>query len=127
ADSVGLADDLREFDLLDLQTAVDLAKKGVKTLEDLADLSGDEFIELLPDVEVSSEEAGGIILAARVVLGWIEPEPEEDGLEAEAAGEADADGGDTDGEVIGEMTVDGAAGEGEGGNGAGTVDGEERI
>ena len=125
ADSVGLADDLREFDLLDLQTAVDLAKKGVKTLEDLADLSGDEFIELLPDVEVSSEEAGGIILAARVVLGWIEPEPEEDGLEAEAAGDGDA--ADADGEVIGEMTVDGAAGEGEGGDGAGTVDGEERI
>ncbi|MCB9942699.1 MAG: transcription termination/antitermination protein NusA [Geminicoccaceae bacterium] len=91
ADSVGLADDLREFEMLDLATVVDLAKQGVKTLEDLADLSGDEFIELLPEVDVDSEEAGAIILAARVKLGWIEPEREGDNPEVEPSNEGGED------------------------------------
>lgn len=84
---LGVADDLRSFGLLDLNTVVDLAKKGVKTLEDLADLAGDEFTEMLPDVEVSDEEAGEIIMTARVQLGWIEP-PEEP-VEDEEAAETD--------------------------------------
>jgi len=77
ADELGVADDLRGFERIDLQTAVELARNvGVKSLEDLADLAADELVEALPDVDVSADEAGDIILAARIALGWIEPEPE---------------------------------------------------
>ena len=77
AAELGVTDDLKSFGLLDIATVVDLARKGIKTLEDLADLAGDEFIELLPNIEVSEEEAGQIIMSARVALGWIEPPVEE--------------------------------------------------
>ena len=85
--ALGVSDDLKTFELLDLATVVDLAKQGVKTLEDLADLAGDEFVELLPEVEVGEDEAGAIIMAARVALGWVEPPEEVDEGEIEEAGE----------------------------------------
>jgi len=82
ADELGVSEDLRNFEPLDLATVLDLAKRGVKSLEDLADLANDELVELLPEVDVGADEAGEIILAARVALGWIEP-IEEDGEDSE--------------------------------------------
>lgn len=93
-DQLGVAEDLRNFEPLDLQTVVELGRKEVRTLEDLADLSGDEFVELLPGVELSAEEAGDIIMAARVTLGWVEPEAVVDDDEGIAAAEARAAGVD---------------------------------
>ena len=74
---------------------VELAGKGVTSLEDLADLAGDELAELLPEMKLDASRAGEIILAARIALGWIEPEPEPtEGDEQEALSEADEATGD---------------------------------
>jgi N utilization substance protein A len=71
-----IADDLLGFDRIDLATAVALGRKGVKTLEDLADLAGDELVELAPEAVSDEIMAGEVILDARRRLGWIEEEPE---------------------------------------------------
>ena len=44
-----------------------LGEKGVKTLDDLADLAGDELIEIAQGagVKLEAEEANAIIMAAR--------------------------------------------------------------
>jgi transcription termination/antitermination protein NusA len=45
---------------------VALGDKGVKTLDDLADLASDELIEIVQDVaKLSQDEANAIIMAAR--------------------------------------------------------------
>ena len=93
AQGLGVADDLMTFAPLDLRTVVDLAKGGVKTLEDLADLAGDELIDLLPGAGLGPEEAGDIIMAARVGLGWIEPEEAVEDDPAILEAEARAEGG----------------------------------
>jgi transcription termination/antitermination protein NusA len=60
-----LGEDLLGFEALSLETIVTLGRKGVKTLDDLADLAADELVELLPDSGLSEEEAGQLIMAAR--------------------------------------------------------------
>jgi N utilization substance protein A len=72
AAELGIGEDLLAFDPLDLESAVMLGRAGVKTLEDLADLAGDELVEIL-GTRLDATTAGDVILAARVVLGWIEP------------------------------------------------------
>jgi N utilization substance protein A len=57
---------------------VALGEKGVKTLDDLADLASDELIEILGDGAVDEETANAIIMAARA--HWFE-----DGKEGEGA------------------------------------------
>lgn len=64
--------DLQSLKELDLNTIVTLAEKGVKTLDDLADLSGDELQETLPEGRLSLEQANNIIMAARA--HWFEAE-----------------------------------------------------
>ena len=72
-----MAEDLLGYDRLQLATIVELGRKGVKTLEDLADLAADEMVELVPEAGLGDDDAGAIIMDARVRLGWIEaPEPE---------------------------------------------------
>jgi N utilization substance protein A len=83
---------------------VTLGEKGVKTLDDLADLASDELIEMLGPEAVDEETANAIIMAAR--QHWFEdaadrPEgeepaeatPEDDGEWQEAAEEAVPDDG----------------------------------
>jgi N utilization substance protein A len=75
AETLGLGEDLRDFPSIDLKSKVALAKRGVKTLEDFADLAGDELVELLAgEAPIDEATAGDLILEARLVLGWIEPE-----------------------------------------------------
>jgi N utilization substance protein A len=73
---------------------VQLGEKGVKSLEDLADLAGDELVEILGAEAVDEETANAVIMAARQSAGWFGDEPEADGAEAEAAG-ADEPGAET--------------------------------
>jgi N utilization substance protein A len=77
AQELGVAEDLMGYDRLDLEQIVTLARGDVKTLADLADLAGDELVELLPAAGLDLAQAGDIILDARVRLGWIEPVAEE--------------------------------------------------
>ena len=44
---------------------VALGEKGVKTLDDLADLAGDELIEILGEGAMDEETANAIIMDAR--------------------------------------------------------------
>ena len=70
-----IAEDLLGYERLELATIVQLGRHGIKSLEDLADLAGDEMVELVPEAGLTVEEAGDVIMDARVRLGWIEPEP----------------------------------------------------
>ncbi|MBL8643304.1 MAG: transcription termination/antitermination protein NusA [Rhodospirillaceae bacterium] len=62
-----VADDLTGADIegLDMKKIVALAEKGVKSLDDLADLAGDELVEMLAPSPMTLETANKIIMAAR--------------------------------------------------------------
>jgi N utilization substance protein A len=99
---LGVSDDLREIEGMTTAMMVALGENGVKSLEDLADCATDDLVGytegrgpeaqhvggFLDGFEVSRQEAEAMILAARVKLGWIEPEAEEeteaDGVEQTA-------------------------------------------
>ena len=61
------AEDLLQMEGMDDALAYELAAKGVVTMEDLADLSVDELIEI---EEMESERAGKLIMTARIP--WFE-------------------------------------------------------
>src|SRR3990167_8388728 len=67
-----LAKDLTSFEGLDLDILVALGEKNIKKLDDLADLAGDELLELLPEGRISEEKAQEIIMAARA--HWLDAE-----------------------------------------------------
>jgi N utilization substance protein A len=63
---LGVADDLAELDGLTPGMVAKLGEEGIKTLDDLADLAGDELAELMKDTQkLSEDEANAIIMAAR--------------------------------------------------------------
>jgi transcription termination/antitermination protein NusA len=72
---LGIADDLVDVDGLSRAQLVVLAEKGIKTLDDLADLAGDELIELLGEQAMDMDSANRVIMAARA--HWF-PEPSGD-------------------------------------------------
>ncbi len=57
--------DLEGFEGLTLEMLVKLGEKGVKTLDDLADLAGDELVEILGADMMSEDDANAIIMKAR--------------------------------------------------------------
>lgn len=61
---LAVADDLKNFDGLTLDMVVKLGEAGVKTLDDLADLAGDELQEIVGDA-LSETDANAIIMKAR--------------------------------------------------------------
>ena len=68
---LGVEDALAELDGVTPAMLATLGEKGVKTLDDLADLAGDELIEMVAEVAPLSEaEANRIIMAARA--HWFE-------------------------------------------------------
>ena len=68
----------------------------MKSLDDLADLAGDELVELLPESGLTEESAGELIMAARA--HWFEGEEPE-------AGEADEE--ELDAAPMDEETLEG--------------------
>ncbi len=71
--NLGVDDDLAAIVGLKPSMLVSLGEQGIKTLDDLADLSGDELLEMLPEGALPEEKANEIIMAARA--HWFE-EPE---------------------------------------------------
>jgi N utilization substance protein A len=73
---LGVADEVAAIDGLTPAMLVALGEKGVKSLDDLADLAADELNDakdgILKDFEVSTEDANAIIMAARA--HWFEDE-----------------------------------------------------
>ena len=86
---LGVTDDLAEFPGITTPMLVVLAEQGLKTLDDLAGLAGDELLEHLPDSGMNEEDANEIIMAARA--HWFEDEDAEEAAEGEG-GEDGADG-----------------------------------
>jgi N utilization substance protein A len=70
---------------------VALGEKGVKSLDDLADLASDELIEILGAEAVDEETANAVILAARQSAGWFGDE-DVAGAATGTGGEAEGDG-----------------------------------
>jgi len=62
---LGVEDALAQVPGLTMPLLVALGRKGVKTLDGLADLASDELIELLGKDALDEEEANAIIMAAR--------------------------------------------------------------
>jgi len=62
---LGVADEIAAIAGLTVQHLVKLGEKGVKTLDDLADLAGDELMEILGKGELNTDEANAVIMAAR--------------------------------------------------------------
>lgn len=62
---LGLTDDLINFEGLGREALLTIAEKGVKTLDDLADLAADELLEMLPENSMTIEEANALIMKAR--------------------------------------------------------------
>lgn len=63
--SLGVDESLKTIVGLDQEMIITLAEKGVKTLDDLADLAGDELLEILGEGVITEVEANRIIMAAR--------------------------------------------------------------
>ncbi len=63
--ALGVSEDLMAFKELPAEHRLMLAKKGVKTLDDLADLAGDELLEILSGARMSLDEANALIMKAR--------------------------------------------------------------
>lgn len=63
--SLGIDEKLQNLAGLDQDMLLALAGKGIKTLDDLADLATDELIEMLGETTLSVQEANRIIMAAR--------------------------------------------------------------
>jgi N utilization substance protein A len=63
---LGVADDIAALDGISPALLVALGEKGIKTLDDLADLAGDELVEIADTADkLDLERANAIIMAAR--------------------------------------------------------------
>lgn len=82
---LGLADDLMTAEGLRADQILKIGEQGVKTLDDLADLAGDELVELLGENQMNEKEANAVIMKARE--HWF---AEEDAAAAKAVEEAEA-------------------------------------
>jgi N utilization substance protein A len=62
---IGVTDEVAALEGLSPSMMVILGNNGIKTLDDVGDLAGDELIELLEGHEMSEDTANAIIMAAR--------------------------------------------------------------
>lgn len=67
---LGVDEKLKRIEGLEQDMIIALAKQNIKTIDDLADLAGDELIELLGENVLSEVDANRIIMAARA--HWFE-------------------------------------------------------
>ncbi|WP_435641644.1 transcription termination factor NusA [Micavibrio aeruginosavorus] len=62
---LGIQDDLMTFEGLKAEHILKLAEQGVKNLDDLADLAGDELVEILGEEVINIRDANTLIMKAR--------------------------------------------------------------
>ena len=79
--ALGVADDVASIEVLTPAMLVALGEKGVKTLDDLADLASDELIEIVGADNMDEAAANDVIMAARA--HWFD---DEEGTERVARG-----------------------------------------
>ncbi|BBE73739.1 transcription termination factor NusA [Oharaeibacter diazotrophicus] len=106
---MGVSDDLRQVAGVTTAMMVALGKDGLLSVEDLAGCAADDLVGwterkggevtrhkgTFSELDVSRADAEAIIMAARVVAGWIE-------APAEEAPEDEGEGGETEGEEVAE-------------------------
>ena len=85
---VGVSDELAAMEGLTPGMLVSLGEKGIKTLDDFADLAGDELIEILSasdkgGVELEADTANEMIMTTRRRLGWFGDDAEAPNAEKE--------------------------------------------
>ena len=85
--ALGVTDDVAAFEIFTAAMLVQLGEKGVKTLDDLADLAGDELVEIVGADHMDEETANDVIMAARA--HWFDDE--EPAAEAEVTEETSHD------------------------------------
>jgi N utilization substance protein A len=68
--ALGVSDEIASIEALSAKALIALGEKGVKSLDDLADLAGDELVEIVGADALSEEAANEIIMAARA--HWFE-------------------------------------------------------
>lgn len=61
----GVSEELLELPNVDQQMMVKFGESGIKTMDDVADLSRDEFRDLLPNTTLDDEQINEIIMTAR--------------------------------------------------------------
>ena len=94
-EELGMSDDLMEAQGLRADQLLLLGEKGVKTLDDLADLASDELIELLGEDQITEQDANAVIMKARE--HWFaEENAQAEAAEAEAKAAAEAEGSEGD-------------------------------
>ena len=69
---LGIHDDLIELDGMSANIAITLGENDIKTRDDLADLAGDELVEILGESVMTEEDANELIMKARA--HWFEGE-----------------------------------------------------
>ena len=84
--ALGVTDDVVDLGVFTNQMLVTLGEKGVKTLDDLADLAGDELVDILGAEAMDEDAANEVIMAARA--HWFE------GDESAEAGKQDGESTD---------------------------------
>lgn len=67
---LGVAEDMATLPHMTPELLVQLGERGVKTRENLADLSREEFYELVPESKLSDESVDAMIMEAR--SGWFD-------------------------------------------------------
>ncbi len=107
---LGVTDEVADAGSFTPGALVKLGENGVKTLDDLADLAGDELMEIVGGEELNEEQANEIIMAARA--HWFADEDGEAGGEGEAEDQGEAEGqeatppvADADGEAVDRVPV----------------------
>ena len=90
---LGVEDDLAAIEGLTAPMLVTLGESGIKTLDDLGDLAGDELTSsedgILKDFDLSLDQANEIIMAARA--HWFDDEDEPESESEETAEDASSD------------------------------------
>lgn len=104
-EELGMSDDLMEADGLRADQLLILGEKGIKTLDDLADLASDELIELLGEGQITEQDANAVIMKARE--HWFaEENAQAEAAEAEAEANAEAEVDDSEGDETPEEKED---------------------
>jgi N utilization substance protein A len=81
--TLGVSDDIAAFEVFSPAMLVQLGEKGVKTLDDLADLASDELVEIIGPDNLDEATANDIIMAARA--HWFDGEGAEQASQQESA------------------------------------------
>ena len=84
---LGVSDEVASMEGLSPASSVLLGKAGVKSLDDLADLAGDELQEIVGQDELSIDEANVVIMAARA--HWFDEDSDQEGVEQLSVDQSD--------------------------------------